>query len=192
MRHDMLPMTLPDSTWNSCNWQSKVSKVGFKPRVMYHFPLKSAMLKFLTSADGSGTLNSPTSDFLGTHFLRDTAHSLNSSTTLFSNKSPHLICNIRRYVQCVDRRDWCTNLKCKKYLAFCLIRTIVAGLQASNVCSTGRIRNALGQLHPDQEIKQEKLCKKTLQFSFSSGENEVTDKYLQVTSARYDNFKCLL
>uniref|UniRef100_A0A0A9DA02 Uncharacterized protein n=1 Tax=Arundo donax TaxID=35708 RepID=A0A0A9DA02_ARUDO len=58
---------------------------------MYHLPLKSAKLKFLTRADASGTGNSPTSDFFGTHFLRETAHSLNSSTTLFSNRSPHLI-----------------------------------------------------------------------------------------------------
>nr|AFK45921.1 unknown [Medicago truncatula] len=58
---------------------------------MNHLPLKSAILKLFTRTSGFGTGNSPTSDFLGTHFFLDTAHSLNSSTTLFSNTSPHLI-----------------------------------------------------------------------------------------------------
>nr|TKR60144.1 hypothetical protein D5086_0000324550 [Populus alba] len=43
------------SVWNLCNWQSKVSKVGFRPLVMNHFPTKSATLKFLTRMAGSGT-----------------------------------------------------------------------------------------------------------------------------------------
>lgn len=95
MRHDKFPTSLSDSMWNSCIWQSNVSKVGFKPLVIYHFPLKSEILKPLTRAEGSGTGKSPTSDFVGTHFLRETAHSLNSSTTLFSNRSPHLICRMK-------------------------------------------------------------------------------------------------
>ena len=96
IRQDKFPTSLSDSVWNSCNWQSKVSKVGFKPLVIYHFPLKSAILKLLTRTAGSGIGNSPTSDFLGTHFFLDTAQSLNSSTTLFSNKSPHFICRRKK------------------------------------------------------------------------------------------------
>ncbi|KAG6735424.1 hypothetical protein POTOM_061968 [Populus tomentosa] len=52
---DKFPTSLLDSVWNLCNWQSKVSKVGFRPLVMVHFPTKSATLKFLTRMAGSGT-----------------------------------------------------------------------------------------------------------------------------------------
>ncbi|KAJ6951687.1 hypothetical protein NC653_040976 [Populus alba x Populus x berolinensis] len=53
------------SVWNLCNWQSKVSKVGFRPLVMNHFPTKSATLKFLTRMAGSGTeFQHQTSEYL--------------------------------------------------------------------------------------------------------------------------------
>ncbi|KAJ6854817.1 hypothetical protein NC651_039698 [Populus alba x Populus x berolinensis] len=52
---DKFPTSLLDSVWNLCNWQSKVSKVGFRPLVMNHFPTKSATLKFWTRMAGSGT-----------------------------------------------------------------------------------------------------------------------------------------
>ena len=144
--HDKWPTSFPDSVWNSCNWQSKISKVGFKPLVMNHFPLKSLMLKVLTRTAGSGTRNSPTSDFLGTHFFRDTAHSLNSSTTLFSNKSPHFICKtrIKRINKTRVYLDWYKLIKPMRVpreryrtnLTFNLIWSIVASLETSNIGST--------------------------------------------------------
>lgn len=147
--HVMFAINLSPSTWNSWSWQSNVSNVGFKPLEMYHLPLKSAILKFLTRADGSGTGNSPTSDFLGTHFLRETAQSLNSSTTLFSNRSPHLIwwmikAEHKRLIFLADFSEL------KVYginLAFSFIRSIIACVQACYVCCTGRVRYAFGQFY---------------------------------------------
>ncbi|KAJ6951688.1 LOW QUALITY PROTEIN: hypothetical protein NC653_040976 [Populus alba x Populus x berolinensis] len=54
---DKFPTSLLDS--------SKVSKVGFRPLVMNHFPTKSATLKFLTRMAGSGTeFQHQTSEYL--------------------------------------------------------------------------------------------------------------------------------
>ena len=69
----------------------RTSKRGFWPAVMYHFPFHNLVSNFGTNVSVDGSGYKPSSFCCGTQLISETAHLLNSPTTSFSNKSPHLI-----------------------------------------------------------------------------------------------------
>jgi hypothetical protein len=87
--------------------------------------------------------------------LRETAHSLNSSTTLFSNRSPHLICRMiknKAYKAYFSDRLQMGSKVSSNNLAFSFVRSIIACVQACDIRCTRRVGNAFGQLYSEKRL----------------------------------------